>query len=119
MVDNPYILALSADLIFAARIRSAAEAAGVNVILAKNVEEFLTHVRESKLQLAMLDLDRRGLDVRSTVAAARSANVALLCYVSHVREDLIAVAKDAGADRVLARGAFAKNLPRILEDLKT
>lgn len=119
MVENPYVLALSADLIFGARIRSAAETAHVNVILAQSVEEFLTRVQESRPQLAVLDLDRRGLDVRAVVEAVKSANVTLLCYVSHVREDLVSLARDAGADQVMARGAFAKNLTGILEDLKT
>jgi hypothetical protein len=40
--------------------------------------------------------------------------VELIAYVSHVREDLIAAARAAGADRVLARGAFSKLLPDLL-----
>jgi CheY-like chemotaxis protein len=108
------VVALSADMIFAVRIRSAAESAGVSIILAKNVEDFLTRVRELKPRLAILDMDRRGLDVSEVVSQVKAENVELLAYVSHVREDLINAARAAGADRVMARGAFAKNIAELL-----
>lgn len=114
MGENPDIVALSADMIFAARIRSAAESAGANAYLAKNVDDFLIRVRSGKPRLAVLDLDRRGVDVRAVVEEVKSAGVELLCYVSHVREDLITLARTAGADRVMARGAFAKQLVELL-----
>jgi CheY-like chemotaxis protein len=108
------IIALSADLIFGARIRNAAESAGVRVILAKNVEDFLTQVHSAQPRLAILDMDRRGLDVSDVVGKVKAEGVELLAYVSHVREDLIDAARAAGADRVMARGAFAKQLPELL-----
>lgn len=107
------VVALTADLIFAARIRGAAGA--VKLILARDVEDFLTKVRELRPQLAVLDLDRRGLAVERVVREAKATSgVELLAYVSHVREDLIASARAAGADRVMPRGAFAKQLSEIL-----
>jgi DNA-binding NarL/FixJ family response regulator len=114
MNEENRIIALSADLIFGARIRAAADAQNVSVMLARNVEDFLTKLREHKPRLAILDLDRRGLNVAETVRAVKQENVQLLCYVSHVQESAIAEAKAAGADRVMARGAFAKNLEEIL-----
>lgn len=114
MGENPDIVALSADLIFAARIRSAGESVDVNTYLARNVDDFLKHVRDDQPRLAVLDMDRRGIDVRDVVLQVKAAGVEVLCYVSHVREDLIAVAREAGADRVMARGAFAKQLAELL-----
>ena len=58
--DN--IVVLPADLIFAARIRATAEATAVSITIAKDVADFLTRVHESKPRLAILDMDRRGLD---------------------------------------------------------
>ncbi|HUP88365.1 MAG TPA: hypothetical protein VM100_03405 [Longimicrobiales bacterium] len=111
---NDTVVALAADLIFAARIRSTAEAANVSLVLAKDPADFLAKVRELSPRLAVLDLDRRGLDVRDTVAAVGACNVPLLAYVSHVQENLIAEAKDAGATRIVARGAFARNMSELL-----
>jgi ActR/RegA family two-component response regulator len=111
--EQKVVVALAADLIFAARIRSAAGA--VKVILARDVEDFLTKVRTLQPPLAVLDLDRRGLAVEQVVREVKATRgVELLAYVSHVREDLIATARAAGADRVMPRGAFAKQLPEIL-----
>jgi hypothetical protein len=61
-----------------------------------------------------LDMDRRGLDVRGTVAQLKAAGIEVLCYVSHVREDLISEAREAGADKVMARGAFANQVASLV-----
>ena len=112
--DN--IVVLPADLIFAARIRATAEATAVSITIAKDVADFLTRVHESKPRLAILDMDRRGLDIAETVRAVKAEGVNLLAYVSHVQESAIAEAKSAGADRVIPRGTFAKQLQAILTE---
>ena len=104
------VVALTADMIFAARIRGAAP----HVVLARDVKDLLTKVSEMKPDLVVLDMDRRGLDVRDTVEQLKAAGVEVLCYVSHVREDLISEAKEAGADRVMARGSFANKIGDLL-----
>jgi hypothetical protein len=40
--------------------------------------------------------------------------VNIIAFVSHVREDAIAAARSAGADRVLARSAFVRELNNLL-----
>lgn len=104
------VVALTADMIFAARIRGTAP----HVVLARDVKDLLARVRENKPDLVVLDMDRRGLNVREVVQQLKSLDVEVLCYVSHVREDLIAEAKEAGADRVLARGGFAAKMGELL-----
>lgn len=113
-VQKTEVVALAADLIFAARIRSAAEAAHVSISLSKDVGDFLTNIEQHKPRLAILDLDRRGLAVGETIQKVRGLRVPVLAYVSHVREDLIAEARAAGADRVMPRGAFAKHMVELL-----
>ena len=113
--NSEFVVVLPADLIFAARIRSAAEAVSVSVILAKDVEEFLTKVQEIHPRLAIIDLDRRGLAVEHVVTEVKQYDVPLLAYGSHVRADVLNAARDAGADRVMARGAFAKQLSELLK----
>ena len=104
------VVALAADLIFASRIRGAAG----HVILAKDPADLLAKTAELKPDLVVLDMDRRGLAVNDVVTALKEAGVEVLCYVSHVREDLIAEARAAGADRVMARGAFAQRMNELL-----
>jgi len=117
MSQSKPVVALPADLIFAARMRGAVP--NVSVILAKNVEDFLTKIAEHQPRIAVLDLDRRGLDVEQTVRAVKAAQTYLIAYGSHVREDLIRAARAAGADRVMARGAFVKQMADILTSDKS
>lgn len=104
------VVALAADLIFAARIRGAAP----HVVLARDPADLLAKVEELHPRLVVVDMDRRGLQVADVVTRLKQAGVEVLCYVSHVREDLIAEARSAGADRVLARGAFAQRMGELL-----
>jgi CheY-like chemotaxis protein len=104
------VVALAADLIFASRIRGAAG----HVVLAKDPADLLAKAAELRPDLVVLDMDRRGLAVNDVVRQLKEQGVEVLCYVSHVREDLIAEARAAGADRVMARGAFAQRIGELL-----
>lgn len=111
------IVALPADLIFGARIRSAGESAGVVVATARNPDDLVEKVNRLRPRLVVVDLDLRG-DAVGAIAALKgdpaTAAIPVLAYVSHVRQDAIVAARAAGADRVLARSAFARDLPSLL-----
>jgi DNA-binding response OmpR family regulator len=110
------VLALPADLIFGARIRATAESAGVETVIAKDPRDLLSKLSEKETRMVILDLDRRGLAITETIQQIREASTAtILAYVSHVREDAIREARAAGADKVIARGAFAHQLADLLK----
>jgi CheY-like chemotaxis protein len=112
---NAVVLALPADLIFGARIRASAEQAGAAVVIAKNPDDLLTRLRAQPVQLVILDLDRRALGITDLITRIKAASpVTILAYASHVNESAIAEARAAGADKVIARGAFAKQLVELL-----
>ncbi len=113
---NGIIIALPADLIFGARIRAAAEAVGASVLIAKNPQDLLARLRETDVRMVILDLDRRGLAITDTIRQIKATSSApLLAYVSHTQEAAIREADAAGADKVMARGAFARQLAEILK----
>jgi CheY-like chemotaxis protein len=111
------IVALAADLLFGARIRSAAAAVGVPLDLVRSTDEALAAVRAGARSL-ILDLDLRAGDpvalVQTLRADAATAELPIIAFVSHVREDRIQAARAAGATRVLARSAFVRTLPELL-----
>lgn len=113
------MVAAAADLLFSARIRSAAEAAGVPLVLLRSGEDVVRRAGEAGARLVLLDLDARWLDAPAVIGAlkadAATAAIPVVAYVSHVREDAIAAARAAGADRVLARSAFVQLLPGLLQ----
>ena len=109
------VLALPADLIFGARIRATAESSGVTVYIAKNPEDLLAKAAEQP-RLIILDLDRRGLRITDVITQLKAVTTApILAYVSHVQTDAIQEAKQAGATKVIARGAFANQLGELLK----
>jgi CheY-like chemotaxis protein len=109
------VLALPADLIFAARIRASAESVGATVVIAKDAADLVTKLTQQETRMVILDLDRRGLAITDTIKQIKATSpVTILAYVSHVAEDAIREARAAGADKVIARGAFANQLPDLL-----
>lgn len=111
------VIAWAADLMSGARIRGAARAAGVEVTLVRGADDLVAAVAASSPRLVIVDLEARG-DPVSAIARlkgdAATAAVPVLAFAPHVREDAIAAARAAGADRVLARGAFIRDLPRLV-----
>jgi CheY-like chemotaxis protein len=115
------VVAAVGDLIFGARIRGAAEQAGVRVHFSRTLDDL--RAVSGSARLVLVDLDARWLDGPVAIAALRPAEgggpTRIIAFVSHVRTDAIAAARAAGADRVLARSAFVKELPSLLAAART
>jgi CheY-like chemotaxis protein len=113
---HAHVAAVTADMIFAARIRGAAQVAGTAVRFARNAGELQDAAAGARLVL--LDLDARWVDVSAVMTALkddeRTATATVVAFVSHVRVDAIEAAQAAGVDRVLARSAFVRELPSLL-----
>jgi len=111
------ILAVVDDLIFLSKIQQTAQQVGVplEVIDPSQVEE---RVKDFLNHSIILDLDHRSgraVDVaRALKANPATRNVQLVAFLSHVQGELAAAARAAGCDTVLARSAFAEQLPQLL-----
>lgn len=106
------ILLLVRDLMFASRIGSAAQEAGVAI---RGVRD-LSKLAELAGHAAVLDLNQPGTIEAAVAWKARTGGV-LVGFVSHVDTETIGRARAAGVDRIVARGAFVAQLPQILRDL--
>ena len=106
------------DLLFSSKIRATAKQAGVELTFARSPAEILEHARTSKPALVIFDLNSGKTDPVATIAALKAdpalASIRTLGFASHVHTDLIAAARQAGADQVVPRSAFAGNLAEIL-----
>lgn len=120
--DTPQhpVLAITADLLFAARVRSTGAAVGADIILARTADELISLAQQRAPRRIIIDLDSRKIDVIKLITDLKRdallATIPILAYVSHVREDMISAARAAGAERVIARGSFVKQLPALLAD---
>ena len=106
------------DLLFSSKIRATARLAGVDLLFARSRDEILTQARAAKPALVIFDLNSGKTDPVETIAALKAdpglSGIRTVAFASHVHADLIAAAREAGADRVLPRSAFAGNLAEIL-----
>ncbi len=114
------ILAVVDDLFFLAKIQETGRRVGIPVeqIDPRKVQERLG---QSAVSVVILDLNHRSgaaLDVlKSLKGDASTRHVPVIGFVSHVQGDLVAAARAAGCDQVLARSAFSVQLPELLEKL--
>ena len=106
------------DLIFSVRISTAARALGAPVFFERDPEKALAGIRDKAPSLVIFDLNAarlRPLDIIASMKADPALQtVRTLGYVSHVDSDVIASARRAGIDEVLARSAFTNRLGEIL-----
>ena len=111
-------VALVADLVFASRVRGEAAAAGVEVVTVSRADRMVDEVRRLRPRLALVDLGARGVDaagvIRRLKSVAETAGVRVVAFRPHVEGDALKAAREAGADRVLARSAFVRDLPALL-----
>jgi CheY-like chemotaxis protein len=112
------ILAILDDLMFTSKIRTAAAQLGVTVAFARSAAAAVAEMRKTPPSLVILDLNNPRTDPLGTVAAMKAdpalAAIPTVGFASHVQTDVIAAARAAGVDEVLARSAFTTKLPEIL-----
>lgn len=107
------------DLMFTSKITTAAKQLGVPVVVERTAEAVLDRVHALRPGLVVFDLNSARVRPLETVASIKAdpelAAVRTVGFVSHVQADLIAAARAAGMDEVLARSAFVAKLPQILK----
>jgi PleD family two-component response regulator len=113
------ILAAVDDLLFSSKIRTVARQAGVELAFVRSPAEILDQSRALRPSLVIFDLNSTKAQPIDTVAAMKRdpdlKGIRTLGFVSHVHTAIIAAARDAGVDEVLARSAFAGDLAGILQ----
>jgi CheY-like chemotaxis protein len=113
-----HVIALVDDLMFLSRIREAARGCGAVVRAARGAPDLVAGAREGA-RLVLVDVDSARLPWADAVRALRSeapAALPVVAFVSHVHPERAEEARAAGCSRVLARGAFVQELPRLLAD---
>jgi len=116
------VLAAVDDLLFSSKIRTVARHVGVEVVFSRSPEAILEHVRSARPALAIFDLNSPKTDPLGTIAAIKGDEqmraTRIVGFASHVQTPLIASARAAGADAVMARSAFTSQLAEILEQAR-
>lgn len=112
------ILCVVDDLMFSIKISTAAKALGADTFFVRSADEVVPRIREKMPTLVILDLNSTALRPLAVIEELKAdpalKHIPTLGYVSHVQTELIAAARGAGIDDVLARSAFSAQLGDIL-----
>lgn len=113
------VLAAVEDLLFKSKISETADVLGVEARFPRSKARLLEALRESPPDLLILDLNSARFEPLELLQTIKSddamKDVPTVGFLSHVQRDLAVAARESGCDRVMARSAFTKDLPRILE----
>lgn len=110
------ILYFAADLLWATKIKGAAEAVGVSARPVRTLEMLEARLADSPVRAMLADLDapenaliliNRLRDHRAT---PEQRAIRIVAFGPHVATEAFDAARRAGADRVIPRGALARGL---------
>jgi PleD family two-component response regulator len=112
------VLAAVEDLLFRSKISETASTLGIEASFPRNPRKVLEAIHESPPDLLVLDLNSARFEPLALLQTIKSdearREIATVGFLSHVQKDLAVAAREAGCDRVVARSAFTRDLPRIL-----
>ena len=112
------VLAAVEDLLFKSKISETADVLGVEARFPRSKAKLLEALHESPPNLLILDLNSvrfEPLELLQTIESDDATkDVPTVGFLSHVQKDLAVAAREFGCDRVVARSAFTRDLPRIL-----
>ena len=112
------VLAAVEDLLFRSKISETASTLGIEAAFPRSPKRLLEALRESPPDLLVLDLNSARFEPLALLQTIKSEeatrDVSTVGFLSHVQKDLAVAAREAGCNRVVARSAFTRDLPRIL-----
>jgi CheY-like chemotaxis protein len=113
----PAVIALVDDILFRSRILEAAKGAGKELLALHSAAD-LVAAAHAGATLVLVDADSDRIPWADALLALRAepslAAIPVVAFFSHVHAERAALARSAGANRVLARSAFVSELPRLL-----
>ena len=107
------ILAIVDDLMFRAKIESAATQLRVPIVFSRDAS-----TAESSVSRVLIDLNLSQGDPLAIIREMRITHprLSIVGYCSHVQQELQQQALEAGCTTVLPRSAFVQQLPQLLVD---
>lgn len=102
------------DLLFVSKIREAADRLGVAVVPARDLDTLERESAGARLVIVDLRLADAPAALERIARTAPTLPQATVGFVDHERLDVMETARALGCTRVMAKGQFANELPRLL-----
>jgi len=112
------LIALEKDLFFAVKIRDTLRHHDMEASIVRTLAAFEQGLTETPApDLAVVDIATRGVDWEAAIRAARTRQIPVLAFGSHMDLEARAKALQAGAQKVVANSKFASDMPGLLQRL--
>ena len=113
------VVYLTNDLMFSSRVMSLARAAGISLKVVGSRKALCDHVADASPAVAFVDLEHSDSQIDLLVRELASSGnpPKIVAYGPHVKQSLLDAAQAGGADSVLSRGQFDKQVGSILQAL--
>jgi CheY-like chemotaxis protein len=112
------VLGAVEDLLFKSKISETSSQLGIEAAFPRSPKKLLDALRESPPDLLVIDLNSARFEplalLREVKSDGATQDVPTVGFLSHVQKDLAVAAREAGCDRIVARSAFTRDLPKIL-----
>jgi CheY-like chemotaxis protein len=112
------VVAAIEDLLFKSKVSETATQLGIEATFPRSPNKLLDAARSSPPDLLVLDLNSHRFEPLALLARLQEdavlRDVPTVGFLSHVQKDLAIAAREAGCDRIMARSAFTRDLPRVL-----
>ncbi|MFN7292181.1 MAG: hypothetical protein ACK5YR_09165 [Pirellula sp.] len=111
------IVLLTNDLMFQSKVSGAVRNAGKQLVVDRSVERIIERTDANAVKLILIDLSLQTLELESAVKSLRDefGNASIMAFGAHVDVARLEEAKRAGADSVLTRGQFDRDLNEIVK----
>jgi PleD family two-component response regulator len=114
------VIAAVEDLLFRSKISETATQLGVEASFPRSPTKLADALKDSPPDLLILDLNSSRFEplrlLRTVKSEEATRGVRTVGFLSHVQKDLAVAAKESGCDRVMARSAFTRDLPKVLAE---
>lgn len=116
------VIAAVEDLMFKSKISETATTLGVEASFPRSPEKLLDAARSSTPDLLILDLASSRFEplelLRSLSSDEELSDIPTVGFLPHVEKDLARAAREAGCDKIMARSAFTRELPKVVSGEK-
>jgi DNA-binding response OmpR family regulator len=113
------VILVTRDLSVVSQVDGAAAHMGGKAHTVSNESDAVARCVREAADLIVVDLNAPSLDVKSLVEQVKatvSSPPRIVAFGSHVHEEKLAAAREAGCDEVMSRGQFFARLPSVLRD---
>lgn len=117
------LLYLASDLMWATRIKAMADDLKLPARPVRTIEMLDARLADCDVRGLIVDLEAPDVGLamierlRSPAASESQRALPIICFAPHVKTEVMAAAKSAGATQVMPRGAFDANLAKILQSM--